>query len=182
MAFLLLNSLWSSLAYDEIDHSFFLSQLEKNNVQLLEISNTEAVGTFRIPPDKPLKLNASGEPLPNKGADGQPAKLSKKFRVELDPDGSKEQIRAAEQAMSRNGQAAASSLHQFCTGAKHDAVLADRFTDHRFGHCLVYVPPNSRSDHGWRWVPVEFQSFDGQALRTQRSADDVRRCSRARRS
>lgn len=98
MAFLLLNSLWSSLAYDEIDHSFFLNQLEKNNVQLLEISNTEAVGTFRIPPDKPLKLNASGEPIPSKTADGQPVKLSKRFRVELDPDGSKEQIRAAEVA------------------------------------------------------------------------------------
>ncbi len=96
MAFLLLNSLWASLAYDEIDHSFFLGQLEKNNIQLLEISGTEAVGTFRIPPDKPLKLNASGEPIPTKTADGQPAKLSKKFRVELDPDCSKEQIRAAE--------------------------------------------------------------------------------------
>ncbi len=103
MAFLLLNSLWSSLAYDEIDHSFFLAQLENNNVQMLEISGTEAVGTFIIPPNKPPKLSPTGEPIPSKSSTGEPVKLSKKFRVELDPDGSKDQIAKAELASREAG-------------------------------------------------------------------------------
>ena len=86
------------MAYDEIDHSFFLAQLKNNNVVSLEISNTEAVGVFKIPPERPLKLSQNGEPISNKTADGQPAKLSKKFRVELNQDGSRDQIREAEEA------------------------------------------------------------------------------------
>jgi cell division protease FtsH len=98
IAVLLINSLLSSMSYDEIDHSFFLAQLKNNNVVSLEISGTEAVGVFKIPPDKPLKLNQNGEPVSSKTANGQPIKLSKKFRVELNQDGSKEQIAAAEAA------------------------------------------------------------------------------------
>ncbi len=94
----LINTLLSSMAYDEIDHSFFLAQLKNNNVVSLEISNTEAVGVFKIPPERPLKLSQNGEPISNKTADGQPAKLSKKFRVELNQDGSRDQIREAEEA------------------------------------------------------------------------------------
>ena len=103
MAFLLLNSLWSSLAYDEIDHSFFIAQLDNNNVQMLEISGTEAIGTFIIPPNKPPKLSPTGEPIPSKSSTGEPVKLSKKFRVELDPDGSKDQIKQAELASREAG-------------------------------------------------------------------------------
>lgn len=96
IAVLLVNSLLSSMANDEIDHSFFLTQLKNNNVLSLEINGTEAVGIFKVPPDKPAKPNVNGEPVPAKTANGQPAKLSKKFRVELNQDGSKEQIAEAE--------------------------------------------------------------------------------------
>lgn len=98
IAVLLINSLLSSMANDEIDHSFFLAQLKSNNIQSLEISGSEAVGVFKVPPDKPPKPNLSGEPIAVKTANGQPAKLSKKFRVELNQDGSKDQIAAAEAA------------------------------------------------------------------------------------
>ncbi|MDX1930111.1 MAG: ATP-dependent zinc metalloprotease FtsH [Pirellulaceae bacterium] len=98
IAVLLINSLLSSMANDEIDHSFFLAQLKSNNIQSLEISGTEAVGVFKVPPDKPPKPNLSGEPIAVKTANGQPAKLSKKFRVELNQDGSKDQIAEAEAA------------------------------------------------------------------------------------
>ncbi len=96
IAVLLVNSLLSSMANDEIDHSFFLTQLKNNNVLSLEVSGTEAVGVFKVPPDKPPKPNQNGEPVTPKTANGQPAKLSKKFRVELNQDGSKEQIAEAE--------------------------------------------------------------------------------------
>ncbi len=98
IAVLLINSLLSSMANDEIDHSFFLAQLKSNNVLSLEINGTEAVGIFKVPPDKPPKPNQNGEPIPAKTANGQPIKLSKKFRVELNQDGSKEQIAEAEAA------------------------------------------------------------------------------------
>ncbi len=98
IAVLLINSLLSSMANDEIDHSFFLAQLKSNNIQSLEISGTEAVGVFKVPPDKPPKPNLNGEPIAVKTANGQPAKLSKKFRVELNQDGSKDQIAEAEAA------------------------------------------------------------------------------------
>jgi cell division protease FtsH len=96
IAVLLINSLLSSMANDEIDHSFFLAQLKSNNIQSLEISGTEAVGVFKVPPDKPPKPSLKGEPIAVKTANGQPAKLSKKFRVELNQDGSKDQIAEAE--------------------------------------------------------------------------------------
>lgn len=95
---LLVNSLLSSMTNDEIDHSFFLAQLKENNVVSLEINGTEALGVFRVPPDKPPKPNQNGEPISSKTATGQPVKLSKKFRVELNQDGSKEQIAEAEAA------------------------------------------------------------------------------------
>jgi cell division protease FtsH len=98
IAVLLINSLMSSMANDEIDHSFFLAQLKSNNILSLEISGTEAVGVFKVPPDKPPKPNQNGEPVSVKTANGQPAKLTKKFRVELNQDGSKEQIAEAEAA------------------------------------------------------------------------------------
>ncbi len=98
IAVLLINSLLSSMANDEIDHSFFLSQLKNNNVLSLEVSGTEAVGIFKLPPDKPPKLNQNGEPISVKTDNGQPAKLSKKFRVELNPDGSKDQLKEAEES------------------------------------------------------------------------------------
>ncbi len=91
LAFILIRSLWSSLAYETIDYSFFLKELEQTNIQYVEISGLEAQGSFKIPPDQPQKYDLNGNPLPLKTTNGQPAKLSKQFHVVL-PEGANKKI------------------------------------------------------------------------------------------
>jgi cell division protease FtsH len=91
LAFILIRSLWSSLAYDTIDYSFFLKQLEETNIQYVEISGLEAQGAFKVPPDQPPKYDLTGNAVAPRTVNGQPAKLSKQFHVVL-PDGANEKI------------------------------------------------------------------------------------------
>ena len=90
LGFLMLRSIWPALGIDEVPYSFFLKQLESENVQSLEINGTTALGTFKVPPDAPSAYDAKGE-LVAPTADNGPKKLSKKFMVQLS-EGSIERI------------------------------------------------------------------------------------------
>lgn len=90
LGFLMLRSIWPALSIDEVPYSFFLKQLESENVQSLEINGTTALGTFKVPPDAPSSYDAKGE-LVAPAADNGPKKLGKKFMVQLS-EGSIERI------------------------------------------------------------------------------------------
>lgn len=94
LGFLMIRSLWPALSIEEIPYSFFLRQLDdKQNIQTIEINGTTAVGTFKVPPERPPKYDTKGELVPPDPDTGS-TKLSKKFMVQL-PEGSKERIEAA---------------------------------------------------------------------------------------
>ena len=90
LGFLMLRSIWPALSIEEVPYSFFLKQLESENVQSLEINGTTALGTFKVPPDAPSSYDAKGE-LVAPTADNGPKKLGKKFMVQLS-EGSIERI------------------------------------------------------------------------------------------
>lgn len=93
LGFLMLRSIWPALSIDEVPYSFFLKQLESENVQSLEINGKTALGTFKVPPDAPSTYDTKGE-LVAPTADNGPKKLGKKFMVQLS-EGSVERIEAA---------------------------------------------------------------------------------------
>lgn len=97
LGFLMLRTLWPGLSGDEIQYSFFLRQLDAQNVQTLEVSGSSASGTFKVPPERPPAFNAEGELV----AEGEQTSktLSKRFRVQL-PEAAMERIEkaAADQA------------------------------------------------------------------------------------
>ena len=93
LGFLMLRSIWPALSVEEVPYSVFLKQLDSENVQSLEINGTTALGTFKVPPDRPAKYNAKGELItPEDGK--EPSKLEKKFMVQLSK-GSVEYIEGA---------------------------------------------------------------------------------------
>ncbi len=68
----------------EIPYWYFLEQLEKGNIQYLELSDTAADGLFKEPPMAPITFNSKGELVqPRTDAQGQPVRLKKHFRVNL---------------------------------------------------------------------------------------------------
>lgn len=93
LGFLMLRSVWPALSLEEVPYSFFVKQLESENVQSLEINGTTALGTFKVPPDRPPSYDAKGEVV-TPAADKAPSKLGKKFMVQLS-EGSIERIEAA---------------------------------------------------------------------------------------
>jgi cell division protease FtsH len=72
---------------DRVDWTFFLDQLDQENIQVLNIVGNTATGAFKVQPDKPIEYNAEGEPV--KPVDGQPQKYKKKFYVLLDDESRK---------------------------------------------------------------------------------------------
>jgi cell division protease FtsH len=63
----------------EIPYSFFLQQVNADNVEFVELGDAFAEGIFKEPPSKPVVFNRSGEPTtPEK-----PTPLKKHFRVVL---------------------------------------------------------------------------------------------------
>ena len=89
---LLLRSLWPSMDQEEIDYGIFLQELERANIQQIEITGTTAVGVFILPPDRPVRYDEDGDPI--EIPEGQPTKLKKQFRVEL-LEGADEKINEA---------------------------------------------------------------------------------------
>jgi cell division protease FtsH len=74
--------------FSRIDYSFFLEQLDRQNVQRLTIYPTAAEGTFIAPPEKPLSYDFQGNPLaPKKAPNGSIERLSGNFRVSLPNEG-----------------------------------------------------------------------------------------------
>lgn len=92
LGFLVLRSLWPAINRDEVTYGFFLRQLEAKNVQQLDINGKTALGTFKVPPDRPQEYDDAGKPVPL--PEGQSVKLKKAFVVQL-ADDSDETIRAA---------------------------------------------------------------------------------------
>ncbi|MCA9126206.1 MAG: ATP-dependent zinc metalloprotease FtsH [Planctomycetales bacterium] len=80
---LLMRLLWPAMSYEEIDYGFFLRQLQADNIQTLEINGTSAIGTFKVPPEKPPQFNEDGIEVKPKTENGEPATLSRKFAVQL---------------------------------------------------------------------------------------------------
>ncbi len=93
LGFLMLRSIWPALSIEEVPYSFFLQQLDNENVQALEINGTTALGTFKVPPDRPAKHNDKGELIPP-ADDKESNKLERKFMVQLS-EGSIERIEAS---------------------------------------------------------------------------------------
>lgn len=93
LGFLMLRSLWPALSIEEVPYSFFFGQLESGNVQSIEINGKTALGTFKVPPDRPASFDAQGDLVRPKSSKS-PEKVSKKFMVQLS-EGSVERIEAA---------------------------------------------------------------------------------------
>ena len=79
--FLVLRSLWPAMNREEITYDFFLTQLDANNIQAIEITGNSAVGIFKVPPDRPVEFDNEGNP---KEADT--AQVKRQFSVQLSPD------------------------------------------------------------------------------------------------
>ena len=91
LGFLVLRSLWPAMSYEDVDYGFFLRQLEGQNIQTLEVNGATAIGTFKVPPEKPAEYNAEGERIVPKEDSGEPAKMGRKFFVQL-PEGANDRI------------------------------------------------------------------------------------------
>ncbi|MCE2751936.1 MAG: ATP-dependent zinc metalloprotease FtsH [Pirellula sp.] len=85
---LLLLFMPGSGEFSRIDYSFFLEQLDRQNVQRLTIYPTAAEGTFIAPPEQPLSFDFQGNPVsPKKGTSGSIERLKPNFRVSLPNEG-----------------------------------------------------------------------------------------------
>lgn len=80
---LLLRTLWPAMSYEEVEYGFFLRELQRDNIQTLEINGTTAIGTFKVPPDKPPRFNDEGIEIKGKADDGETEKLGRKFVVQV---------------------------------------------------------------------------------------------------
>ncbi len=82
---LLFSLFWfsTSSARTEIRYDVFLQQLREGNVEALETSLQEAIGTFKTPPNLPATIVNGKVHPPEKGPDGKPRKANKAFRVVL---------------------------------------------------------------------------------------------------
>lgn len=69
----------------EIKYSFFLKQVEANNIQSVVIGPIAARGFFKVEPDAPAEVDAKGELVPPKQVNGAPARLNREFYVNLPP-------------------------------------------------------------------------------------------------
>lgn len=70
---------------DRITVSFFLEQLDGNNVERVSFGEQRAIGTFKTRPLAPPKV-VDGVQEPRLDKDGEPLKLSKNFRFNLSSD------------------------------------------------------------------------------------------------
>lgn len=78
----------NSAEYSRIDYSFFLDQLDRENVQRLTIYPSAAEGTFIVAPERPVTYDATGkQSVPKPSSNGTVPRLSENFRVALPDEG-----------------------------------------------------------------------------------------------
>ena len=132
--FLLLNSLWPSFTADRISFSFFMDQLEQQNIQTLDVSGTTAKGSFKVAPEKPIEYNAAGEPIARK-ADEEVPRYKKQFTVTL-PSDSHEWLRGQIEEQRRAARAAEGTA-----GSPIEATFRDGDTfNYLFLGLMLLVP------------------------------------------
>jgi len=114
LACLLLLFLPNPKESSPIDYSFFLEQLQRENIQRLTIYPSGAEGTFIVAPEQPVTYDASGQKItPKASANGSVARLSENFRVALPAEGEVrkdlferlEKIRIANSTSAQGGEA-----------------------------------------------------------------------------
>lgn len=70
------------ISSSRIDYSFFLEQLEKENIQRLTVYESNISGSFKIAPEIPITYDYYGEiKKPKEGPDGSKEKYKKDFEV-----------------------------------------------------------------------------------------------------
>ncbi len=80
---LMMQMLWPDTETSQIDYSVFIQELEKNNIQSLEIRGPVATGTFKTAPDQPIEFDENGQPKIPASDDGRAPKLKRRFVVHL---------------------------------------------------------------------------------------------------
>lgn len=80
---------WSGVPNpSRIDYSFFLSELERNNIKRLTVYPTAAEGSFVVAPEKPMTYDILGQKVePKKSTNGTVERLSERFEVALPNEG-----------------------------------------------------------------------------------------------
>jgi cell division protease FtsH len=79
--------LFNSASVSQIPYSVFEEQIEKRNIQSVDIRDDSADGFFKIAPEQITTYDAKGMPVqPKVGPNGEPATYSKKFFVEIPND------------------------------------------------------------------------------------------------
>ena len=80
---------WSGVPNpSRIDYSFFLNELERNNIKRLTVYPTAAEGSFIVAPEKPLSYDILGQKVePKKSKNGTVERLSERFEVALPNEG-----------------------------------------------------------------------------------------------
>jgi cell division protease FtsH len=121
----LLMLFWSGVPNpSRIDYSFFLSELERNNIKRLTVYPTAAEGSFVVAPEKPMTYDILGQKVePKKSTNGTVERLSERFEVALPNEGEVRQAlferldsmrRESEKAIaSSNGDAASGNAQPF---------------------------------------------------------------------
>lgn len=82
---LMLNVFWPGFDADRISYTFFLNELEKENIQTLEISGSLGRGTFKVAPERPQEYDAKGNVVEKK-ADSDKLRYKQQFTVILPTD------------------------------------------------------------------------------------------------
>lgn len=71
-----------------IDYSFFLEQLDRENIQRLTVYPTAIEGTFKVAPERPITYDAFDKPVkPKSLSDGSLERLNRRFEVVIPTDG-----------------------------------------------------------------------------------------------
>ncbi len=77
---------FNSTKVSRVDYSFFLEQLDKENLQSLKIYDAYIQGTFKVPPEKPASFDPQGNIVRPKLVNGDIEKLNKDFEVSIPTD------------------------------------------------------------------------------------------------
>ncbi|MEZ6137369.1 MAG: ATP-dependent zinc metalloprotease FtsH [Pirellulaceae bacterium] len=87
LGFIVLRTLiWPGLSTEEVPYGLFLRELEDTNIQTLKVNGQTAIGTFKLPPDRPPEFDDKGKQIAVDKAGEGGDKLPIKFIVELPAD------------------------------------------------------------------------------------------------
>jgi cell division protease FtsH len=71
-----------------IDYSFFLEQLDRENIRRVTVYPGSIEGTFTVPPEKPISYDEQDKPIkPRILADGSTEKLNRRFETAIPAEG-----------------------------------------------------------------------------------------------